>query len=229
MRKNSGKISENSDISDIFPLWAIIKNTLIEYLKTLKCHKILVRRDTKHLVLFHSIILWKIPVTYFLDFQAYNIHINGLFHCAVRYKQLLNLHEQLVNGLNVPLPPFPPKKFFPLTVNQQEERRLALERYIQTIGQNTSINNSELLNGFLRNAQQETGGRVTENENFEVLLMNGQNVIVKVSTGDSSNIVLKVIIITLAKNPLSKDFQLKRLGAVDFVLTILTKDTKFTL
>lgn len=128
----------------------------------------------------------------YIFFQAYNIHINGLFHCTVRYKQLLNLHEQLAKDLDVPLPHFPPKKFFPLTANQQEDRRLALERYIQTIGQNTTINNSELLNGFLLNAQQESGDRSTENENFDVFLMNGQSITVKVSTADNSTNVLKV-------------------------------------
>lgn len=27
--------------------------------------------------------------------QAYNIHVNGVLHCRVRYSQLLGLHEQV--------------------------------------------------------------------------------------------------------------------------------------
>ncbi|KAK0087663.1 hypothetical protein PV325_000470 [Microctonus aethiopoides] len=127
------------------------------------------------------------------SYLGYNIHINGLYHCTVRYKQLLNLHEQLVKDLDMTLPSFPPKKFFPLTPNQQEDRRLGLEKYIQTIGQNSMINNCELLNGYLLYAQQESNGRFMEDENFEVFLMNGQSINIKISTGDNSTNVLKKI------------------------------------
>lgn len=66
-------------------------------------------------------------------FQGYNIHINGIFHCTVRYKQLHNLHEQLKKEFgNDNLPPFPPKKLLPLTGGQLEDRRALLEKYIQT-------------------------------------------------------------------------------------------------
>ncbi|KAI2522803.1 SNX17 isoform 4 [Pan troglodytes] len=34
-------------------------------------------------------------------YVAYNIHVNGVLHCRVRYSQLLGLHEQV--GL-APLP-----------------------------------------------------------------------------------------------------------------------------
>ncbi|XP_003699194.2 sorting nexin 17 isoform X1 [Megachile rotundata] len=126
-------------------------------------------------------------------YVGYNIHINGLFHCTVRYKQLYSLHEQLTKDLNICLPPFPPKKFFPLTVNQQEERRFSLEKYIQSIGQNAVVNNSGMLNGFLLNAQQETVGGPCDDEIMDIFLMNGSKIIVNVSTGDhSSNVLRKV-------------------------------------
>lgn len=122
--------------------------------------------------------------------QGYNIHINGLFHCTVRYKQLLNLHEQLVKEMDITLPIFPPKKFFPLTANQQEDRRLGLEKYIQTIGQNAIINNCELLNGFLLNAQQESYGNLSDNEDYEIYLMNGHKITLKISTSENSGLIL---------------------------------------
>ncbi|XP_024940784.1 sorting nexin-17 [Cephus cinctus] len=124
-------------------------------------------------------------------YLGYNVHINGLYHCTVRYKQLHNLHKQLMKDLDVPLPPFPPKKLFPLTITQQEERRFSLEKYIQTIGQNSSINNCELLNGFLLNAQLETAGESTENQSLDVYLMNDCKIILSVSAGENSGQVLR--------------------------------------
>ncbi|XP_032677769.1 sorting nexin-17 [Odontomachus brunneus] len=126
-------------------------------------------------------------------YVGYNIHINGLFHCTVRYKQLHNLHEQLSKDLDISLPIFPPKKFFPLTITQQEERRLALEKYIQSIGQNIAINNSEILNGFLLNAQEETIGGPSKNETLDIFLMNGSKIFLNVSTGEHSGQVLKTL------------------------------------
>lgn len=110
----------------------------------------------------------------------------------MRYKQLHNLHEQLSKDLDISLPIFPPKKFFPLTINQQEERRLSLEKYIQSIGQNVAINNSEILNGFLLNAQEETVGGPSKNETLDIFLMNGSKISLNVSTGEHSGQVLKV-------------------------------------
>lgn len=66
-------------------------------------------------------------------FQGYNIHVNGVFHCTVRYRQLHNFHEQLKKEFGVNnLPVFPPKKLLPLSSNQLEERRISLEKYIQS-------------------------------------------------------------------------------------------------
>uniref|UniRef100_A0A8C7A036 PX domain-containing protein n=1 Tax=Nothoprocta perdicaria TaxID=30464 RepID=A0A8C7A036_NOTPE len=63
---------------------------------------------------------------------AYNIHVNGVLHCRVRYSQLLGLHEQLRKeyGANV-VPAFPPKKIFTLTPAEVEQRREQLEKYMQ--------------------------------------------------------------------------------------------------
>ncbi|XP_014228366.1 sorting nexin-17 [Trichogramma pretiosum] len=129
-------------------------------------------------------------------YMGYNVHINGLFHCTVRYKQLYNLHEQLMKELDLSkleLPYFPPKKLFPLTYNQQEERKLALDRYIQSIGQNTSINNSELLNGFLLSAQLESAKDSITFVNIDVFLMNGSKINLEVCTADNSSQVLKKV------------------------------------
>jgi len=127
-----------------------------------------------------------------LRLQGYDIHVNGLFHCTVRYKQLHNLHVQLSRELDISLPIFPPKKFFPLTGNQQEERRLALEKYIQSIAQNVTVTTSQILNGFLLSAQQESIGGPSVNEILDVFLMDGTKVSLCVSTTEHSGEVLKV-------------------------------------
>lgn len=114
----------------------------------------------------------------------------------MRYKQLYNLHVQLSKDLDISLPIFPPKKFFPLTPNQQEERRLALEKYIQSIGQNIAINSSEILNGFLLNAQQETIGGLSETETLIIFLMNGSKISLNVSTREHSGEILKVYFVS---------------------------------
>uniref|UniRef100_A0A8C4EQC1 Sorting nexin 17 n=1 Tax=Dicentrarchus labrax TaxID=13489 RepID=A0A8C4EQC1_DICLA len=65
-------------------------------------------------------------------YVAYNIHVNGVLHCRVRYSQLLGLHEQIKKeyGSNV-VPAFPPKKIFTLTPAEVEQRREQLEKYMQ--------------------------------------------------------------------------------------------------
>ncbi|XP_066603832.1 sorting nexin-17 isoform X2 [Prorops nasuta] len=127
------------------------------------------------------------------SYVGYRIHINGLYHCTVRYKQLYSLHEQLTKDLIEPsFPVFPPKKFFPLTINQQEERRLCLEKYIQSIGQNPTINKSEILNGFLLNAQLESSGGSYESKNLDIYLMSGREITIYAYTGDNSTCILKV-------------------------------------
>ena len=78
-----------------------------------------------------SLLMYNI-VHYSYPKQGFNIHINGSFHCCLRYKQLHSLHEQLKRSLpSIALPSFPPKKLLSLTPNQIEQRRLSLERYIQ--------------------------------------------------------------------------------------------------
>uniref|UniRef100_UPI00398EE8B7 sorting nexin-17 isoform X6 n=1 Tax=Pristiophorus japonicus TaxID=55135 RepID=UPI00398EE8B7 len=88
-------------------------------------------------------------------YVAYNIHVNGVLHCRVRYSQLYGLHEQLRKecGTHV-LPHFPPKKIFTLTATEVEQRREQLEKYIQSVRQDSLLGGSEAFNSFLRKAQQ---------------------------------------------------------------------------
>ncbi|XP_019880350.2 sorting nexin-17 [Aethina tumida] len=122
-------------------------------------------------------------------FIGYNIHINGVFHCTVRYKQLHNLNEQLKKEFDN-VPPFPPKKLLPLTGGQLEERRALLEKYIQLVGQDSRLVTSELTIGFLLSAQQETTCEKLQHISLDIYTMNNYQIPLRVSTFDRTEQVL---------------------------------------
>ncbi|XP_070391812.1 sorting nexin-17-like isoform X1 [Dermacentor albipictus] len=127
-------------------------------------------------------------------FKAYNIHVNGAFHCAVRYKQLHSLHDQLKKVFgSAALPPFPPKKLLPLTPTQTEERRGFLEKYIQLASQDARVSSDEAFTGFLLSAQQETMGAPPKEVDFDVFLMNWQKVAVSVLSTDPTDVVMDAV------------------------------------
>lgn len=66
--------------------------------------------------------------------QGFNLHVNGVFHCTVRYRQFFSLYERIKKEfptISITLPKFPPKKLLPLSIAQLEERRVLLEKYFQ--------------------------------------------------------------------------------------------------
>ncbi|XP_078506230.1 sorting nexin-17 isoform X2 [Lissotriton helveticus] len=125
---------------------------------------------------------------------AYNIHVNGVLHCRVRYSQLLGLHEQLRKeyGHNV-VPAFPPKKIFTLTPAEVEQRREQLEKYMQAVRQEPLLGVSETFNSFLRKAQQETQQIPVGEVQLEVSLSNEQKVKVTILTSDQTEEVLEAL------------------------------------
>lgn len=125
-------------------------------------------------------------------FVAYIIHANGSLHCLLRYKQLLNFHEQLKKqfGSNC-LPYFPPKRLLPLNQTQVEERRIQLEKYLQIISQDDRISKSDYFNSFLLHAQQETNNSAPEDVDLDIYLMNWESIRVKVLKTDKTSNVLE--------------------------------------
>lgn len=79
-----------------------------------------------------------------------------------------------------------------MTLSQQEERKSCLDKYIQTIGQNTNVNNTELLYNFLLYAQIESAGCPIINETIDVFLVNGTKINVDASVTDNAGQLLKV-------------------------------------
>lgn len=124
-------------------------------------------------------------------FMAYNMHINGVFHCTVRYRQLLNLHSQLRKQFGQDdLPSFPPKKLLPLTSSQLEERRMQLEKYIQLLGQHSKLVSSEILVGFLLSAQQETSCEKKQEMKLDIYTMNNYLISIRILSTDRTEQVL---------------------------------------
>ncbi|XP_007891171.1 sorting nexin-17 isoform X1 [Callorhinchus milii] len=127
-------------------------------------------------------------------YVAYNIHVNGVLHCRVRFSQLYGLHEQLRKEYgNHVLPHFPPKKIFTLTSTEVEQRREQLEKYIQSVRQDSVLGGSETFNSFLRKAQQETQQIPTQEVQLEVYLSNGQKVKVNIFSSDQTEDVLEAV------------------------------------
>ncbi|XP_063407258.1 sorting nexin-17-like [Mytilus trossulus] len=128
------------------------------------------------------------------SYTSFNVHINGVFHCSVRYSLLNAFNEELKKefGATV-LPPFPPKKLFGMTPEKLEERRLMLERYVQIVSQEPRIANSDIFNGFLLKAQQETQKETSEAVTLDVFLMNGYKITVKIMSTDQTEDVLETV------------------------------------
>uniref|UniRef100_A0A669PLT3 Sorting nexin-17 n=1 Tax=Phasianus colchicus TaxID=9054 RepID=A0A669PLT3_PHACC len=130
-------------------------------------------------------------------YVAYNIHVNGVLHCRVRYSQLLGLHEQLRKeyGTNV-VPAFPPKKIFTLTPAEVEQRREQLEKYMQAGKRDAAAQGrvpSLVALPRLPSCGHETQQIPTEEVVLEVLLSSGQMVKVTILTSDQTEDVLEAV------------------------------------
>jgi len=91
--------------------------------------------------------------------RFYHIHLNAVHHWTVRYSQFHQFHSDLRRiypNVVDHLQPFPPKKLFQLSSNEVEQRRLMLERYLQSISQHSVLLTSTLFNDFFMKIQYET-------------------------------------------------------------------------
>lgn len=128
------------------------------------------------------------------SYTAFNIHINGAYHCTVRYRQLHHFHEQLKKQFGAStLPPFPPKRLLALSQAQLDDRRTSLERYIQMVSQDTSIAACDNFNSFLLNAQQESMQQISEPVVLDIYLMNGHKISVNITSTDQTENVLETV------------------------------------
>ena len=135
-------------------------------------------------------------------YQAYNVHINGVLHCVVRYSQVYELNEQLKQCFgNSNVPSFPPKRFLQVKGVDLDERRLRLERYIQEVSQSQILSRSEIFVDFLCKAQQETQREESIPISFDVFLMNGNKINIDICSTDKTNNVLENVVLQLGLKP----------------------------
>lgn len=68
-----------------------------------------------------------------------------------------------------------------------------LERFVQIISQEPKIANSDIFNGFLLKAQQETQKETSESVSMDLYLMNGYKITVKIMSTDQTEEVLEAV------------------------------------
>ena len=83
----------------------------------------------------------------------------------------------------------------PLTLNQLEDRRLGLEKYLQLLSQDPRVANGITFNGFLLAAQQETASEKSDEVDLDVYLMNDSKISIRGLTVLQTEEVLEVRIL----------------------------------
>ncbi|XP_031563223.1 sorting nexin-17-like [Actinia tenebrosa] len=135
------------------------------------------------------------------SYLAYNLHINGSFHAAVRFSDLYHFNEQLKKNFGGKITAtFPPRKILSLTAVQVEERREQLEKYLQDVCQDTDVAYSSMFSGFLRNCQKEHSDALAETVDLDVFLMNGNKIPLKIVSTDSTEDVLEAAMAEIKLN-----------------------------
>ena len=141
----------------------------------------------------------------------FNIHINGIRHCTLRYSQLNTFNtelQRLFPTAMADIDSFPPKKFFSLSSNEINERRALLEHYLQSIARSRHIITSTYFNEFFLNAQLETFSTdtldINNKINLAICLLNKHELIIEnVSPKDNTTRLLDACAL---KIQLKKDF-----------------------
>jgi sorting nexin-17 len=126
-------------------------------------------------------------------YTLFKIHVNGAHHCSVRFSQLHNLNEQLKKEFPTTVPPFPPKKIFSLSLNEKEDRRHQLERFLQQISQIPSILSSDLFVNFFLNAQKETQKEAEIDVDIDVYLMDSRKMTLEIKSYEQTESILERI------------------------------------
>lgn len=145
-------------------------------------------------------------------YTSFNVYVNGVHHCSLRYSQLYTFNEELhrlLPSAMTNVETFPPKKFFSLSARETDERRVLLEHYLQSITQNKYIVSSSYFNEFFLNAQRETfTSKFQDNNeeqlNLKIFLLNNYEIILEnILPKDNTT---RVFDACLAKIQLQQDF-----------------------
>ena len=124
----------------------------------------------------------------------FNIHINGVHHCSLRYSHLRTFHDELqlmFPSVISQIDPFPPKKMFGLSSRETEERRVLLEHYLKSVALNKFVRTSSFFDDFFLRAQCETfasdASDTSDKLDLTVRLLNNHEIIIEgLSSADNT-------------------------------------------
>ncbi|CAJ0955245.1 unnamed protein product, partial [Mesorhabditis belari] len=129
-------------------------------------------------------------------YTAYNIHVNGWFHAAVRFSVLHQFSETLRNRFGAKLkgPEFPPKKIFRnLDGPGLEERRIKISKYLQSLVQSPQIARDFYIEKTFLDFQIEYFRPTCSTVSLDILLADGEKITVKCNVRSSTSEVLEIL------------------------------------
>eukprot|EP00048_Salpingoeca_helianthica_P021687 m.13786 g.13786 ORF g.13786 m.13786 type:complete len:552 (-) comp6285_c0_seq2:391-2046(-) len=125
-------------------------------------------------------------------YVSFSVFINGVYHCSLRYSQLLDFYTALKAQFPEQMAsiPFPPKKMLALTGAELNERRKSLERFIQSVSTSQTILKSPMFINFFNSAQKEVQVWCEE-VSVNVFFSNGKSAQIKCLTTDQTDDILE--------------------------------------
>ncbi|XP_077988848.1 sorting nexin-27-like [Glandiceps talaboti] len=128
-------------------------------------------------------------------FIVYNIYMAGRMLCAHRYKEFASLHQQLKKEFpDFQFPKFPGKWPFSLSEQQLDARRRGLEQYLEKVTSVRVIGESEIMQEFLADMNEDNGVSGTTEVELRVLLPDRNTVTVTVRRNNTTEDVYEAVI-----------------------------------
>ncbi|PAV88979.1 hypothetical protein WR25_14938 [Diploscapter pachys] len=126
---------------------------------------------------------------------AYNIHINGFFHAAVRFNHLFNFAEQIRQRFELKYrgPEFPPKRVFQLDAAGVEDRRIKIAKYLNALVQYPEIMRHSYVEKSFLDFQIESYRATSIFVSVDVYLADGEKHVIKCNVNDNTSQILKLL------------------------------------
>ncbi|MBN3317576.1 SNX31 protein, partial [Atractosteus spatula] len=126
-------------------------------------------------------------------YVVYNIYLEGLLLCKVRYSDMHKWNEELRRVFKDCVPRFPPKYFLAMTEKMQDQRRHLLEQYLQKVAEISSIATSGIFCSFFRKMQQETFRIPERSVVQDVILPDGRKIGVEIRISDTAHTLMEIV------------------------------------
>lgn len=129
-------------------------------------------------------------------YTAYNIHVNGFFHAAVRFSILHHFAETVRQrfGSRFKGPEFPPKRIFrTLDDRALEDRKLKIAKWLSAIIQHPEITQNRYVEKSFLDFQIDSYRPTSSCVSLDVYLGDGEKIIIKCNVTHSTNEVMQLI------------------------------------